>query len=163
GFVSSYCNTIPTPEGGTHEAGLRAALSKGLRDHAERVGQAKRAASVTTDDVMAGAAAQLSVFIRHPAFQGPTKDPPPPAGATAPRVVGRAPREPFGRWLAGSPNQANKLLEGVIERAEGRVRRRQEKEIARKTAARKLRLPGKLADCTNTAAEGSELFIVEGD
>src|SRR5262249_35411068 len=74
GFVSSYCNTIPTPEGGTHESGLRAALSKGLRDHAERVGQAKRAASVTTEDVMVGAAAMLSVFIRDPEFQGQTQD-----------------------------------------------------------------------------------------
>jgi topoisomerase IV subunit B len=161
GFVSSYCNTIPTPEGGTHEAGLRAALSKGLRDHAERVGQAKRAASVTTDDVMAGAAAMLSVFIRDPEFQGQTKDR--LASADAARIVEQAIRDPFDHWLAGNPNQANKLLEWVIERAEERVRRRQEKEIARKTAARKLRLPGKLADCTNTAAEGSELFIVEGD
>jgi topoisomerase-4 subunit B len=161
GFVSSYCNTIPTPEGGTHEAGLRAALSKGLRDHAERVGQAKRAASVTTDDVMAGAAAMLSVFIRDPEFQGQTKDR--LASADAARIVEQAIRDPFDHWLAGNPNQANKLLEWVIERAEERVRRRQEKEIARKTAARKLRLPGKLADCTNTAADGSELFIVEGD
>jgi topoisomerase IV subunit B len=161
GFVSSYCNTIPTPEGGTHEAGLRSALSKGLRDHAERMGQAKRAASVTTDDVMVGAAAMLSVFIRDPEFQGQTKDR--LASADAARIVEQAMRDPFDHWLAGNPNQANKLLEWVIERAEERVRRRQEKEISRKTAARKLRLPGKLADCTNTAAEGSELFIVEGD
>src|SRR5262249_32255020 len=161
GFVSSYCNTIPTPEGGTHEAGLRAALSKGLRDHAERGGQAKRAASVTTDDVMAGAAAMLSVFIRDPEFQGQTKDR--LASADAARIVEQAIRDPFDHWLAGNPNQANKLLEWVIDRAEERGRRRQEKETARKTAARKLRLPGKLADCTNTAAEGSELFIVEGD
>jgi topoisomerase IV subunit B len=161
GFVSSYCNTIPTPEGGTHEAGLRSALSKGLRDHAERMGQAKRAAPVTTDDVMVGAAAMLSVFIRDPEFQGQTKDR--LASADAARIVEQAMRDPFDHWLAGNPNQANKLLEWVIERAEERVRRRQEKEISRKTAARKLRLPGKLADCTNTAAEGSELFIVEGD
>src|ERR1051326_650437 len=161
GFVSSYCNTIPTPEGGTHESGLRAALSKGLRDHAERMGQGKRAASVTTEDVMAGAAAMLSVFIRDPEFQGQTKDR--LASADAARVVEQAIRDPFDHWLAGNPAQANKLLEWVIERAEERVRRRQEKEISRKTAARKLRLPGKLADCTNSAAEGSELFIVEGD
>src|SRR5947199_3707687 len=161
GFVSSYCNTIPTPEGGTHEAGLRAALSKGLRDHAERMGQAKRVSAVTSEDVMAGAAAMLSVFIRDPEFQGQTKDR--LASADATRIVEQAIRDPFDHWLAGNPNQANKLLEWVIERAEERVRRRQEKEIARKTAARKLRLPGKLADCTNTAAEGSELFIVEGD
>jgi topoisomerase IV subunit B len=161
GFVSSYCNTIPTPEGGTHESGLRSALSKGLRDHAERMGQAKRAASITTEDVMMGSAAMLSVFIRDPEFQGQTKDR--LASADAARIVEQAMRDPFDHWLAGNPNQANKLLEWVIERAEERVRRRQEKEISRKTAARKLRLPGKLADCTNTAAEGSELFIVEGD
>jgi len=161
GFVSSYCNTIPTPDGGTHESGLRAALSKGLRDHAERMGQAKRAAAVTSEDVMAGAAAMLSLFMRDPEFQGQTKDR--LASADAARIVEQAIRDPFDHWLAGNPNQANKLLEWVIERAEERVRRRQEKEISRKTAVRKLRLPGKLADCTNTAAEGSELFIVEGD
>ncbi len=161
GFISSYCNTIPTPEGGTHEAGLRAALSKSLRDHAERMGQAKRAAAVTTEDVMLGAAAMLSLFMRDPEFQGQTKDR--LASADAARIVEQAIRDPFDHWLAGNPNQANKLLEWVIERAEERIRRRQEKEISRKTAARKLRLPGKLTDCTNTAAETSELFIVEGD
>src|SRR5438876_4870065 len=161
GFISSYCNTIPTPEGGTHEAGLRGALSKGLRDHAERMGQGKRAAAVTSEDVMAGAAATFSLFMRDPEFQGQTKDR--LASADAARIVEQAIRDPFDHWLAGNPNQANKLLEWVIERAEERVRRRQEKEISRKTAVRKLRLPGKLADCTNSAAEGSELFIVEGD
>src|SRR5437773_7268598 len=161
GFVSSSCNTIPTPDGGTHESGLRAALGKGLRDHAERMGQAKRAAVVTSEDVMVGAAAILSLFIRDPEFQGQTKDR--LASADAARIVEQAIRDPFDHWLAGNPNQANKLLEWVIERAEERVRRRQEKEISRKTAVRKLRLPGKLADCTNSAAEGSELFIVEGD
>ncbi len=161
GFVSSYCNTIPTPEGGTHESGLRAALGKGLRDHAERMGQGKRAAAVTSEDVMAGAAAMFSLFMRDPEFQGQTKDR--LASADAARIVEQAIRDPFDHWLAGNPNQANKLLEWVIERAEERVRRRQEKEISRKTAVRKLRLPGKLADCTNSAAEGSELFIVEGD
>jgi topoisomerase-4 subunit B len=161
GFVSSYCNTIPTPEGGTHESGLRAALGKGLRDHAERMGQGKRAAAVTSEDVMAGAAAMFSLFMRDPEFQGQTKDR--LASADAARIVEQTIRDPFDHWLAGNPNQANKLLEWVIERAEERVRRRQEKEISRKTAVRKLRLPGKLADCTNSAAEGSELFIVEGD
>jgi len=161
GFLSSYCNTIPTPDGGTHEAGLRSALLKGIKDHAERIGQAKRAAVVTGDDVMVGAACMISVFLREPEFQGQTKDR--LATAEASRIVENAIRDPFDHWLAGNHVQANKLLEFVIERAEERVRRRQEKEIARKTAARKLRLPGKLADCTNTAAQGSEIFIVEGD
>jgi topoisomerase-4 subunit B len=161
GFLSSYCNTIPTPDGGTHESGLRSALLKGIKDHAERVGQGKRAASVTGDDVMSGAACMVSVFIREPEFQGQTKDR--LATAEATRIVENAIRDPFDHWLAGNPVQANNLLDFVIDRAEERIRRRQEKEISRKTAVRKLRLPGKLADCTNTAAQGSEIFIVEGD
>ncbi len=161
GFISSYCNTIPTADGGTHESGLRTALFKGLRDHAARVGQDKRAAAVTSDDVMTGACCMLSVFIREPEFQGQTKDR--LATAEAARIVEQAIRDPFDHWLAGNPLQANKLLDFVVERAEERIRRRQEKEISRKSAVRKLRLPGKLADCTNTAAQGSEIFIVEGD
>ncbi len=161
GFLSSYCNTIPTQDGGTHEAGLRAALLKGLKDHAERVGQEKRAAPITSEDLMAGAACMLSVFVREPEFQGQTKDR--LATVEAQRIVEQAIKDPFDHWLAGNPNQANKLLDFFVERAEERIRRRQEKEISRKSAVRKLRLPGKLADCTNTAAEGSEIFIVEGD
>jgi topoisomerase-4 subunit B len=161
GFLSSYCNTVPTPDGGTHESGLRTALLRGLKDHAERTGQGKRAASVTSDDVMTGAGALLSVFIREPEFQGQTKDR--LATAEAARIVENTIKDPFDHWLAGNPTQANKLLDFVVERADERIRRRQEKEISRKTAVRKLRLPGKLADCTTTAAQGAELFIVEGD
>jgi topoisomerase-4 subunit B len=161
GFSSSYCNTIPTPEGGTHESGLRVALLRGLRDHAERVGQAKRMGAVTADDVMATCASMLSVFIREPEFQGQTKDK--LASLEAARIVEATVRDAFDHWLAASPQQANKLLDWVIDRAEERLRRRQEKEVARKTATRRLRLPGKLADCSNAGAAGSELFIVEGD
>ncbi len=161
GFISSYCNTIPTADGGTHEAGLRAALTRGLKDHAERAGQGKRAASVAQDDVMIGAGCMLSVFIREPEFQGQTKDR--LATAEAQRIVEQAIKDNVDHWLAGNPAQANKLLDWVIERADERIRRRQEKETQRKSAVRKLRLPGKLADCTSSAAEGSEIFIVEGD
>src|ERR1700760_700738 len=161
GFLSSYCNTVPTPDGGTHESGLRSAMLRGLKDHAERNGQGKRAASITSEDVMVGAAIMLSVFVREPEFQGQTKDR--LATAEAQRIVEQAIKDPFDHWLSGNPLQANKLLDFVVERAEERVRRRAEKEISRKTAVKKLRLPGKLADCTDTAAEGSELFIVEGD
>src|SRR5471030_1996815 len=161
GFLNSYCNTIPTPDGGTHESGLRTALLRGLKDHAERVGQGKRAAAITSEDVMVGAAVMLSVFVREQEFQGQTKDR--LATAEAQRIVEQAIKDPFDHWLSGNPLQANKLLDFVIERADERLRRRAEKEISRKTAVKKLRLPGKLADCTNTAAEGSELFIVEGD
>jgi topoisomerase IV subunit B len=159
GFVHSYCNTIPTPDGGTHEAGLRAALARGLKDHAERIGLAKKATSVTADDVMASCAAMVSVFLRE--FQGQNK------GRLltneAARIVEGTLRDAFDHWLAASPSHAAKLLDWTIERAEERQRRRAEKDIARKTATRKLRLPGKLADCSNSSSQGSELFIVEGD
>ena len=161
GFVNSYCNTIPTPDGGTHESGLRSALLRGLKDHAARVGQEKRAAPITSDDIMTGAGCMLSVFVREPEFQGQTKDR--LATAEAQRIVEQAMRDPFDHWLAANPAQANKLLDFVIERADERVRRRQEKDIARKSAVRKLRLPGKLADCSSSASDGSEIFIVEGD
>ncbi|KQO75212.1 MULTISPECIES: DNA topoisomerase IV subunit B [unclassified Methylobacterium] len=161
GVSASYCNTIPTAEGGTHESGLRVALLRALREHAERVGQAKRMTAVTTDDVMATCASMLSVFIREPEFQGQTKDK--LATVEASRIVETAIRDAFDHWLAASPAQANKLLDWVIDRAEERLRRRQEKEVARKSATRKLRLPGKLADCSKAGMAGSEIFIVEGD
>jgi topoisomerase-4 subunit B len=161
GFLSSYCNTIPTPDGGTHESGIRSALLRGLKDHAERTNQGKRAASISSDDVMSGAGAMVSVFIREPEFQGQTKDR--LATAEAHKIVDAAVKDQFDHWLAGNPAQASKLLDWVVEQADERIRRRQEKEISRKSAGRKHRLPGKLSDCTNTAAEGSEIFIVEGD
>ncbi len=161
GFLNSYCNTIPTPDGGTHESGLRTALLRGLKDHAERMNQGKRGAAITSDDVMTGAGAMLSVFIREPEFQGQTKDR--LATAEAQKIVEQAIKDPFDHWLAGNPTAANRLFEFVVERADERIRRRQEKDIARKSAIRKLRLPGKLADCTNGAAAGAELFVVEGD
>ncbi|HEY0222911.1 MAG TPA: DNA topoisomerase IV subunit B [Pseudolabrys sp.] len=161
GFLQSYCNTIPTADGGTHESGLRTALLRGLKDHAARVGQEKRAAPVTSEDVMVGSGCMLSVFIREPEFQGQTKDR--LATAAAQKIVENAIKDPFDHWLSGNPLQANKLLDFVIDRADERLRRRQEKDIARKSAVRKLRLPGKLADCSSSASEGSEIFIVEGD
>jgi topoisomerase IV subunit B len=161
GFVHSYCNTIPTPDGGTHESGLRLALLRGLKDHAERIGQGKRAAAITAEDLMAGCAALISVFIREPEFQGQNKSR--LMSAEASRIVESAIRDAFDHWLAGSPAQAKALIDWAIERAEERLRRRAEKDVARKSATRKLRLPGKLADCTNNSAQGSELFIVEGD
>lgn len=160
GFVHSYCNTIPTGEGGTHEAGLRIALTRGLKAYAELTGN-KRASIITTDDVMISSAAMLSVFIREPEFVGQTKDK--LATVEAQRIVENAIRDPFDHWLAASPQEASKLLDWVVERADERVKRRQEKEVNRKSAVRKLRLPGKLADCTQTGALGAELFIVEGD
>ena len=159
-LIHSYCNTIPTADGGTHEAGLRIALTKGLKNYAELT-QNKRAKDITTDDVMISAVGMLSVFIREPEFVGQTKDK--LASVEAQRIVENALRDPFDHYLADNPAEAAKLLEWVIERAEERMRRRKEKEVSRKTAVRKLRLPGKLADCSQNSAEGAELFIVEGD
>ncbi|MFN7024681.1 MAG: DNA topoisomerase IV subunit B [Pseudorhizobium sp.] len=158
--IHSYCNTIPTPEGGTHEAGLRIALLKGLKNYAELT-QNKRAKEITTDDVMISAVGMLSIFIREPEFVGQTKDK--LATVEAQRLVENILRDPFDHYLTGNPNEAAKLLDWVVERAEERLRRRKEKEVNRKTAVRKLRLPGKLADCSQNTAEGAELFIVEGD
>lgn len=160
GFVSSYCNTVPTPEGGTHEQGLRVALLRGLRAYADLTGN-KRAAVLTTEDVMTTAGAMLSVFIREPEFVGQTKDK--LATGEATRIVDTALKDAFDHWLAASPSNATRLLDWSIERADERLRRRQEKDVLRKSAVRKLRLPGKLADCSDTAAQGSEIFIVEGD
>ncbi|MEX2165836.1 MAG: ATP-binding protein, partial [Methyloceanibacter sp.] len=160
GFLSSYCNTVPTPDGGTHEAGLRAALTKGLRAYGELTGN-KRVAQVTADDVLGTAAAMLSVFIREPEFQGQTKDR--LSSAEAARTVESVLRDAFDHWLTGNPSQANRLLDWVIDRAEDRLRRKKEKEIGRQTATRRLRLPGKLADCSLSGAQGTEIFIVEGD
>jgi topoisomerase-4 subunit B len=159
GYVRSYCNTIPTGDGGTHEAGFRNALTRGLKAYAELTGN-KRAGAITSDDVTTSAAGLLSVFIREPEFVGQTKDRLSSPEAT--RVVETAIRDPFDHWLAGSPAEATRLLDWVIERAEERLRRRQEKEIGRKNATRKLRLPGKLADCSDTTMD-TEIFIVEGD
>ncbi|TWG61661.1 DNA topoisomerase IV subunit B [Aminobacter sp. J44] len=160
GFINSYCNTIPTPEGGTHELGFRNVLLRGLKAYGELIGN-KRASIITSDDVMISAAAMLSVFIREPEFVGQTKDR--LATVEAQRIVDNAVRDAFDHWLADNPQESSKLLDWVIARADERLKRRQEKEVSRKTAVRKLRLPGKLADCTQTAAQGAELFIVEGD
>ena len=159
-FCNSYCNTVPTPEGGTHEAGLRAALTKSLRGYGELTG-VRKAQAITPEDVMATACVMLSVFIREPEFQGQTKER--LASAAAQRLVEGVVRDTFDNWLAARPQQAARLLDWVIEQAELRQRRRQERDVSRKAATRKLRLPGKLADCSNSAAAGSELFIVEGD
>ncbi|MCB1504035.1 MAG: DNA topoisomerase IV subunit B [Hyphomicrobiaceae bacterium] len=160
GFSRSYCNTIPTHEGGTHEAGLRQALTKGLRAYGELVGN-RKAAQITSDDVMTSATSMLSVFIREPEFQGQTKDK--LATQEAARIVENTLRDAFDHWLADNPQQATKLLDWVVERSEERMRRRREKEVGRQSATRRLRLPGKLADCTVQQAQGTEIFIVEGD
>jgi topoisomerase IV subunit B len=160
GFMQSYCNTVPTPDGGTHEAGLRAALSKSLRAYGELTNN-KRAAQISPDDIFVSAGAMLSVFIREPEFQGQTKDR--LSTAEAARIVENTVKDAFDHWLTASPQQANSLLEYVIERAEERLRRKREKETARKSATRKLRLPGKLADCSKNAKDDTEIFIVEGD
>jgi topoisomerase-4 subunit B len=160
GFMSSYCNTVPTPEGGTHEAGLRAALTRGLKAYAELAGE-KRATIITAEDVVAQAGALISVFIRNPEFQGQTKER--LSSSDAQRLVENVLRDPFDHWLTAAPKSAGALLQFVIERAEERLKRRKDKEVQRASATRKLRLPGKLADCSGQATDGTELFLVEGD
>jgi topoisomerase-4 subunit B len=160
GFCHSYCNTIPTPEGGTHEAGLRNALVRGLKAHGELIGN-KRIGQATGEDVTTGAAMLLSLFLRDPQFQGQTKERLSSVEAT--RLVENAVRDHFDHWLGADPVTTRLLLDRIAERAEERQRRRQQKEMARKTATRKLRLPGKLVDCTRDSAAGTEIFLVEGE
>ena len=160
GFVQSFCNTVPTPQGGSHEQGLRNALTKGLRAYAELAG-VKKGNLITPEDVMGGAGALVSVFIHDPEFQGQTKDR--LATAEATRIVETSVRDRFDHWLGGAPKEADILLSWVIERAEDRMRRRKEKQVKRQTASRRLRLPGKLADCSRAGSDNTELFLVEGD
>ena len=162
GSYSWYCNTIPTPDGGTHEAGLRAALVRGIRAFGELVGQ-KRAKDITADDVMTGCELMLSVFIREPQFQSQTKDRlTSPEAAT---MVERAVRDHFDHFLSDNMDRGKALLGYVLERMDERLRRKQEREVKRKsaTSGRKLRLPGKLTDCSADDPAGTEIFIVEGD
>jgi topoisomerase-4 subunit B len=160
GFVHSYCNTIPTPQGGSHELGLRAALMRGLKGFGDLV-KKKGFDQVIADDVIGGATILLSVFIRDPQFQGQTKEK--LATPEAARLVEQAVKDHFDHWLTGHPQASQALLDRLVEKAEERLRRRQAKETSRKTATRKLRLPGKLSDCSRNTPEGTEIFLVEGD
>ena len=160
GFMQSYCNTVPTPEGGTHEAGFRAALTRSLKTYAELTGE-KRGSILTAEDVVAQAGALVSVFVANPEFQGQTKER--LSSSDAQRLVEKALADPFDHWLTAQPKAASALLQFVVERAEERLKRRRDKEVARASATRKLRLPGKLADCAGQATDGTELFLVEGD
>jgi topoisomerase-4 subunit B len=159
-FLNSYCNTVPTPEGGTHEAGLRSGLTRSLKAYGELTGN-RKAAQITPEDVCGGAAMMLSLFIREPQFQGQTKEK--LANVEAARLVEATIKDHFDHWLPADTARGNDLVDRVVELVEERLRRKQDKELVRKTATRKLRLPGKLADCTRNSAEGTELFLVEGD
>ncbi|WP_411890238.1 DNA topoisomerase IV subunit B [Yoonia sp. SDW83-1] len=160
GFIQSYCNTVPTPEGGTHESGFWSAVLKGIRDYGERVAN-KKAKQITRDDLMTGGSALVSIFIRDPQYVGQTKDR--LSNESAQKMVEGAVRDHFDNWLAADTKSAGAILDFLVLRAEERLRRRQEKETARKSATKKLRLPGKLTDCTSKDRAGTELFIVEGD
>ena len=160
GFLHAYCNTIPTPLGGTHEAGLRAALLKGLRAWGETRSN-RRASAIGPEDVAGALAAKLSLFLRQPQFQGQTKEK--LTNPEAARLVESALRDRFDHFLAADPASADTLLGFVIERAEERARRRDARDTPRKSATRRLRLPGKLTDCTSEEAARTEIFLVEGD
>jgi topoisomerase-4 subunit B len=159
-MLDTYCNTVPTPLGGTHEAGFRAALLKGLRAWAEQRGN-KRGAAIIGEDVTGALAAKFSLFIREPQFQGQTKEKltNPEAG----KLTESSLRDRFDHFLAGDPTTADNLLAFIIDRAEDRIRRKELKDTPRKSATRRLRLPGKLSDCATENAEGTEIFLVEGD
>tara|TARA_B100001248_G_scaffold174241_1_gene132163 strand:+ start:129 stop:2084 length:1956 start_codon:yes stop_codon:yes gene_type:complete len=160
GFIQSYCNTVPTPEGGTHENGFWSAILKGIRAYGELINN-RRAKDIIREDLIAGGCALVSCFIREPEFVGQTKDR--LATVEAQRLVENSVRDHFDNWLAADTKSAGAILDFLILRSEERLRRRQEKETQRKTATKKLRLPGKLVDCSATSREGTELFIVEGD
>ncbi len=160
GFLTSYCNTVPTPEGGTHVQGLRSALSKGLKNYADLINN-KKAGILTPDDIFGSATILLSIFIRDPQFQGQTKEKLVTAGAT--RLIENAVKDHFEHWLTGDNNASKYLLDYLIQVAEDRRRAKDQHEMSRKSATRKLRLPGKLADCSRKTSEGTEIFIVEGD
>ena len=159
-YESTYCNTIPTHEGGTHESGMRAAISKGIKAYGELAGN-KKIGQAMSEDMLGGAVILLSLFMKEPQFQGQTKDKLVSTEAT--RLVENAMRDHFDHYLTGDPENAGKLLNNIVERIEDRLRRRADKETSRKSVTQKLRLPGKLADCTSSANIGTELFIVEGD
>ncbi len=160
GTIDTYCNTVPTPLGGTHEAGMRSALLKGLRAWAETRGN-KRGSALIADDVLGGLRAKLSLFIRDPHFQGQTKEK--LTSQDAGRLTETSLRDRFDHFLAGDPANADNLLAYVVDRAEERIRRKEQKDTPRKSATRRLRLPGKLADCATESADGTEIFLVEGD
>lgn len=160
GFCHSYCNTVVTPQGGTHEVGFKSALIRGLKEYGE-MANIKKAAAVTAEDFLSDASIMLSVFIRDPQFQGQTKDK--LTSTKAVRLVESAVKDSFDHWLSSDPENATALLEYVIDRAEARKKKKEEKVQSRKTPTKRLRLPGKLADCSKAAAEGTEIFIVEGD
>ncbi|MEI7669228.1 MAG: DNA topoisomerase IV subunit B [Pseudomonadota bacterium] len=155
-----YCNTIHTPDGGTHETGIRNAVTKAIRAYGERIGN-KKVSLVTSDDIFTGAMVILSLFIREPQFQGQTKDR--LVNTEVTRLVENVIRDHFDHWLAGNIEGANLLTNFVVARAEDRIKRKQEKDIVRKAVTGRLRLPGKLADCTRTSGKGTEIFLVEGD
>ena len=159
-FTQSYCNTVPTPEGGTHESGFWSAILKGIKSYGELINN-KKSASITRDDVMGGGCALVSCFISEPKFVGQTKDR--LATTEAIKWVENSVRDHFDNWLASNNKSAGAILDYMILKAEERLRRKQEKDTARKSATKKLRLPGKLTDCSNNTREGTELFIVEGD
>jgi topoisomerase-4 subunit B len=160
GFIQSYCNTVPTPEGGTHVAGFWAAILKGIKAYGE-LSNNRKAAQITREDLLSGGCALVSCFIADPAFVGQTKDR--LSTEAAAKMTEGAVRDHFDNWLAADTKSAGAILDFLVLRAEERLRRRAEKETQRKSATKKLRLPGKLTDCTSKTREGTELFIVEGD
>lgn len=160
GEARSYCNTVVTPLGGTHENGFRNALTKGLRQFGDQIGN-RKAAQLTADDCLGGAVLLISAFVRNPQFQGQTKDKLVSADVT--RLIEAAVKDRFDHWLSERRDDSETLLTFVIDRLDQRLRRRQAKEANRQSVTKRLRLPGKLSDCISTDIRETELFLVEGD
>ena len=160
GFSKTYCNTIVTPQGGTHETGLKSAATKAIKAYGEYT-QNKKLEKINSDDILGSACVILSVFVQNPQFQGQTKEK--LVSADAAKLVENAIRDQFDHWLAGNPECAAKLIEYLEQRVDERLNRNKSKDVSRKSATQRLRLPGKLADCSRETPLGAEIFIVEGD
>ncbi len=160
GFFASYCNTIATIDGGTHENGFKAAITKGLKAYGEKVNN-KAAASIIGEDVFDSVAAIVSVFYKTPQFLGQTKEK--LSNPEIARYTENALRDPWEMFLASDPKTANALLDFVVNLANARIKTKQVKDVARKTPTKRIRMPAKLADCSKHGVDGTELFIVEGE
>ena len=161
GFITSYCNTVPTPLGGTHEQGLRNVILKAIKEYCDKIGGNKKIQLITQDDILNGLCGILSIFVPNPQFQGQTKEK--LVNAEIVKLVENAIRDHIDHWLYSNRDRANALANFFISNAEERLSAKNNRDVNRKTAIQKLRLPGKLTDCTKKDRQNTELFIVEGD
>ncbi len=161
--VRSYVNGIPTPNGGTHENGLRAGIVKAVRNYIDTHDLSPKGVTLTAEDIREGVVVLLSSYVVDPQFQGQTK-----GRLNNPEVaslVDNVVRPALEKWLNDNQTAAEAVIARIILAARAReASRAASQAVSRKTAvSHKLNLPGKLADCSSTNPEESELFLVEGD